>query len=283
MKPVKDTKRSERLTFAILVLIGLGLLLLPHRLTRGLQVAFFRCAGGPFKTVRVMSLSSSQHTALDVVDRKQYQDVIKENRQLHNQLANLNEQLVRFHETVNTLQGIRSDPAWQRIGLIQADAVVASSSHTLIINRGKRDHVRTGQFVVCHNAVIGRILEVSTSQAIVQLITAPDSRLPVSVYNAETTHRSIGIMVTHKNGQIKLPLISRKYIFQVGDPVCINPQPGVLEVPIIVGRIQDIDVDTKNALLWDMTIEPACDTAAITEVHVLIAQPPDTQPDERGQ
>jgi len=51
--------------------------------------------------------------------------------------------------------------------------------------------------------------------------------------------------------------------------VYAKKKPGVLDVPIIVGRIAQCKADPKNPELWDLTVEPACKIDALAGVYVI--------------
>ena len=45
---------------------------------------------------------------------------------------------------------------------------------------------------------------------------------------------------------------------------------GLLETPRIIGRISKCVIDEDNPVVWDITVEPACDLNTIVDVTVIV-------------
>ncbi len=57
------------------------------------------------------------------------------------------------------------------------------------------------------------------------------------------------------------------------DMVFAQERPGVLDTPMIVGTVLQCKIDQKNPLLWDITVQPACDIEKLKKVDVIIMNP----------
>jgi cell shape-determining protein MreC len=53
--------------------------------------------------------------------------------------------------------------------------------------------------------------------------------------------------------------------------------PGLLNAPIIVGRVARCERNAESAVLWDVIVEPVCDMERLNDVVVIVMNP-DKQP-----
>ena len=60
---------------------------------------------------------------------------------------------------------------------------------------------------------------------------------------------------------------------EAGDRVFACSKAGILEVPMIIGRVKNCDLNNDNPLLWDITVAPACDLSKVKDVAVLLLNP----------
>jgi hypothetical protein len=59
----------------------------------------------------------------------------------------------------------------------------------------------------------------------------------------------------------------------VGREIIAQKYPGFLDCPMITGRVQESQRNDQNALLWDITVRPACDVAMLPSVTMIIMNP----------
>jgi hypothetical protein len=53
----------------------------------------------------------------------------------------------------------------------------------------------------------------------------------------------------------------------------VRPSPGFLDSPIVAGRVAQAERNEQNALLWDITVTPACDIQMLPSVMVIVNNP----------
>ncbi len=46
-----------------------------------------------------------------------------------------------------------------------------------------------------------------------------------------------------------------------------------MDCAMISGRVSECNRNAKNALLWDITVQPACDVAMLGSVMVIVMNP----------
>ena len=72
-------------------------------------------------------------------------------------------------------------------------------SQFFIIDKGRQDGLEVGHGVICSGGIVGKISEVKTNIAFVELVTNPTFRLLVKVENDPLPHALIGCVQTSKN------------------------------------------------------------------------------------
>ncbi len=259
----KRIKVTRRMLFTWLMLAGFILLLCPQGLTSRLQLVFAGVFHLPLRLGRGISLSvNARHPAGDRFERKE--------AQYQNYIANLEAELEQERLKAEKLSGLRSRRALEGAYLVYADVITASVdglSGELIINRGQRDGLGAGQFVLGDNSIIGTIFEVDAGTARIRLITDPASRVEVKIAGIYRIMRGVG------RNSAKIQMLSREHKVKVGDDVFARKKPGLLDIPMITGRITRCRVDEEHPLLWDITVEPACAMEMLNNVAVIIMNP----------
>ena len=267
----RKNRVPERVLFVSLLLTGLIFLFAPQRLTNKFQFAFVRVFCWPLTVGRDISLSaygfmaSAEGSHQDVVSRKRYD-------KLHNHLANVTEWLKQERHKVQKLSGLRNRTVWQGVRFVLADIITSTIDglHSeLIINRGEKDGLAVDQFVLANESIIGTIYKADTRTARVRLITDPASQIAVKI---EGLNKDRILQGTGDNSA-KVKLVPTKYRIEVGEVVHAQKKPGFLSTPVIVGTVAQCESNKDNPLLWDITVKPACDIEALTDVSVIVMNP----------
>jgi len=257
--------------FISLLLAGSIFYFAPQRLTNKLQFAFVRVFCWPLSVSGDISLAASgllasaQGSPEDVVSRERYD-------KLHNHLANVTEWLKQERQKVEKLSGLRDRPVWQGVNFVLADCITVSVDGLggeLIVNRGVEDGLTTGQFVMANDGIVGTVVEVGTRTARIRLITDPASKIAVKIDGLEAER----IMQGCGNNSAKVHLVPKKHKVKTGEAVCVQKKPGFLSIPVIAGTVGKCESNKDNPLLWDITVEPACEMAKLTEVAVIVMNP----------
>lgn len=266
----KWTNLSKRMLFAYCTLGGLIFLFTPAHVTSRLQLAYASLFRVPLSTGRTWTLASRTPAAAETATSKDYAKLLADNQRLRNDMANLQAQLKEAGGKIDQLARLRTKREWDRMGFLPAGVVtVVSPGRTeLIINAGRHEGVAVDQFVMAmsDHSLIGRVCDVSLHTARVRLISDPASRIPVEIGSTGIQ----GVMEGRGGGSAKVPLVSTKRAVAQHDPVYIRKEPGVLDVPIVAGRIAECRKDPDNPLLWDITVHATCDVATLERVAVVV-------------
>jgi len=251
--------------FTWFTLAGFIFLFAPGNLTNKFQFAFHRIFRWQLSIGRNISLSAGTRQPLrekDVVSRDEYKRFL-------NHLANVVQQRDDEHEKVKKLSRMRNMPTWERMGFVPADVITVSINELrseLIINRGQDDGLAKDQFVLADNSVIGTIADVDAHTARVKLFTDPTSNTAVRIGNTDSLMQGSG-------GNLA-GISMAKYKVKVGSEVMAGKKPGFLDTPMIIGKVARCEHNAEP-LLWDITVEPVYNIQKVTNVHVIVMNPPE--------
>jgi len=268
---IRNNRVPDRVLFISLFLTGLIFLFAPQKITSKFQFAYVRIFCRPLSIGRDISLSahgfmaSAKGSPEDVVSRVRYD-------KLHNRLANVTEWLKQERHKVQKLSGLRNRTVWQGVEFVLADIITSTVDglHSeLIINRGDKDGLAVGQFVLANESVIGTICKVDNRTARVRLITDPASQIAVKI---EGLNKDRILQGTGDNSA-KVKLMPTKYRVEVNKVVYARKKPGFLSTPVIVGTVAQCESNKDNPLLWDITVKPACNVELLTDVSVIVMNP----------
>ena len=258
----KHIKVSRAMLFTWFMLAGLILLIAPQKLTSKFQFAFARIFQLPLSVTRTLSINAGkQQSAPDVVSRDQY-------NQLQNHLANVRAQLEIEHKKVELLTGMLDRLPLEGAKTVIAYVITASTESTknqIVINRGEKDGLAVGQFALGDNSVIGKVSEVDARFAWIKLLSDPGLKIPVKISGLGADY-----ILSGNGTSAKIRLITTKTKIETGQEVYAAKQPGILDTPVILGKIGEYKEDQDDPLLWDITVEPVCNIEKLKTVVVII-------------
>lgn len=257
---------SRRMLFTWCMLAGLILLIAPQKITNKFQFAFTRIFRWPIKVGNNISLATSQQEPfIDQLGRSEVQ--------YRNQIDYLQQELKQAYQKIEKLSGVRNKFPLTIANLAPADIIkktINNSEGKLIINRGKTNGLKVGQFVMEDFCIIGEISDVDADAARVKLFTDKTSSVAVTIGELNVPRHMQGI---GNNSATIIPQISTTNSIKVGDKIFVQKKPGFLDVSMIAGIVTQHERDDKEPSVWDITVRPACDIAKIDEVTVIIMNP----------
>ena len=263
----KQIRISRKMLFAWFTMVGLIFLFSPQNLTSKFQFAFARIFRFPLSIGKNISLSSHTEQPIgDVVSRREY-------NKLQNHLVYLTEELLQKQKKIEALSGLRDRlSTLEGANVLPADVIKTSIDglHSeFIINRGDDDGISKEQFVLGDNSIIGRISDVSARTSKVKLITDPGLNLAVKITGLDVDM----LMRGNGNNFAKIKLQKIKSKIKTGDVVSVQKTRGFLGAAMKVGTVTECTRDDDNPLLWDITVEPACNLETLNDVAVIIMNP----------
>ena len=249
--------------FIWLMLAGCILLFTPQSLTGKLQLAFVNVFRWP--------LSLGGNVALTARTQQPYADSLGSDEvQLRNNIAILQKTLEQQRKKFQDLSGLYNTYVWEGVDFASAGVITRTLDgphNELTIEYRKKKGLVEGQYVLGDKSIIGTISEVLPQMRIarVKLITDSMSRIPVLIAGVPT------IMKGCDGHFAKIEDLKQKV--DVGKEVFALRKVGFLDAPIIAGRVSRCERDDKEAVVWDVTVVPACDIERLDDVAVIIMNP----------
>ena len=150
--------------------------------------------------------------------------------------------LIRLKQLENDNKRLREILSLQRLSDSESISASVISRKTgswwrqIILNKGVKDGVEVGSFVVGPGGLLGRVNNTSFFTSSVTLLTSPESKIGVWVESTQ----SHGLLVGSGNDYPKLVFYSRDVGIEVGDFVLSSPASTLLPPNIPIGIIQSI-------------------------------------------
>ena len=250
--------------FTWCMLGGLILLFLPKGLTGKMQLGFERVFRWPLSVGRDFTLTASSGQMLrDTVPRIEYE-------RLENYLNNLDATRWRELERYKKLYGLYTDPVWEGTDFALAKVITANVEGELTIDYSRNIALVKGQFVLNNNCVIGKISDASAGTAHVKLFTDQKSAIRVQIGKLNFPMLLMG----KGDGSAMIPHVSTGHKIKVDDIVFASDAgTRFLDAPVMIGKVARCVKSRTNPLVWDITVEPACDLKDLVDVAVIIKKP----------
>ena len=137
----------------------------------------------------------------------------------------------------------------------------------IILNKGVKDGVEVGSFVVGPGGLLGRVNNTSLFTASVTLLTSPESKVGIWVERIQ----SHGLLVGLGNDYPKVIFYNKDVDIEVGDFVLSSPASTLLPPNIPIGVIQSVDPELKGqktANLFLLAKPQAIDWVQILKVKI---------------
>ena len=258
----KQIRVSRRMLFTWFMLAGLILLFAEQDFTNKFQLAFAHIFRWPLSIGGNISLTAPARQPLrEALDRK--------GTQYQNYIANLEETVIQQRKKFEKLYGLYNTYVWEGVDFALADVIPAAIDgprNEITIDCRKNSNLVEGQFVLGDESIIGTICDVLSRTARVKLFTDSTSRIPVKIGIGELK----AIMKGCGDNTAKVEMLKRKV--KIGENV-FALSPGFLDAPMIIGKVSRCETNHKSPLLWDITVEPACDIEKLEDVAVIIMNP----------
>lgn len=261
-----NIRLTKPMLFTWLLFAGFILYLTPQSITNTFHFAFMRMAAPLLNFSRsVESLSST------VVENPEPEKFVSrgEYTRLENARENLKAELLEMRRRLDAVTKVKNRfPALEGAAFVNADVIAVTHNrlgHRMTINRGRDDGIREGLYVLADNCVIGTIDQVSQAAATLKLMTDPGMKMFV-----QTEKGVAGIMNGAGRDACRVQLGAK---VPVGQSVFAGKRPGMLDTPIVIGRVTECRSGSVP-LLYELTVRPACDYDKVDNVSVLVMSPP---------
>ncbi len=261
---------SDGARFGLLLCVGVILLILPRDRTQYVNFAFARTFG---PLLRIGRTFEAYRAAMPHPD-EQYV-LREEHNKLWKNYNNLHAQLLKLQSDFEKLAKVRSGLPRFFGGLVMAEVVGGGLTQELLINKGQTDGVRVGYYVLSpdQNSVVGVVRDAADQMARVRLLTDANQSIAVRI-RREGAPLDVGALMVGngKRGGV-IAMVEREKDIRVGDAVYAAAWTGILETPMIIGQVSDVQPDEESPLLWKIGVQPAENAGTLKTAAVIVPQP----------
>ena len=200
-----------------------------------------------------------------------WKNVRSENRHLRDEVQRLRVESLVVRETSEENQRLRRLlDLRERMPLAAVSGEVIGREwggwvRSLTVNRGRSDDIPRLAAVISPDGLVGRVVDVRSGAAVVQVLIDPASTIGAHVLRTRTP----GIVEGDPRGTLRFKYMARDGAgLQVGDILVSSGQSGVFPRGIPIGRVRAID-DRGSALFHYAALTPAVDFGRVDEVLLL--------------
>jgi rod shape-determining protein MreC len=206
-----------------------------------------------------------------------YGDVKADNERLRERIEELEGDAVEGREAQRQLEEIEASsglPVSSQIPTVLARVVsgpVSNFEHTVDINRGSDAGIKTGMPVVTGAGLVGTVVQVTRTRAVVELLTAPTFEVGIRL----VTSGDVGVARGSGEGD---PLVVDEGIdpkVEVPDDEPVSTSGidrSIFPADVPVGRVVEAEL-ASNQLTQVLRIEPFADLDNLGYVRVLLWEP----------
>ncbi len=231
----------------------------------------------------------------DIIDQDdEYNDLLRKYENLLIELNNTKSEMAYQQRHIEELANIRNEFSFGRATLVRAHISAEDTSisrKNKIVNRGSRDGVRPGLFAlatcetyeesntsenptatVWKSAVAGKIISVSLTSSAIQMLNDPAFSETVIIKSGrgrQDSFESEGVIYCDGKGNIKVKHVETNCPVKPGDPIFLKASEKTMPIDIIIGYVSNCDYNPDNAVLWNITVQPAVNLSDIKDVIIV--------------
>jgi rod shape-determining protein MreC len=194
--------------------------------------------------------------------------------ELQAQIIELQQQLSEYQILSALLDFARAYPEYQYVGASVIGRDPSPFVKYIQINRGSNDGLRRGMPVVTQQGLVGRVVQITASAALVQLITDPGI-----VINVELEPERIeGVLSGSITGDISLDFIPQEARVEPGNLVLTSGLGGNFPPNILIGQVTSVRSQDYD-LFQSASVQPVVDFEHLEIVLIITNfQPIDISP-----
>lgn len=232
--------------------------------------------GGVFKPVREASNKISEKVDTKIKMFTNAEDYYKENKELKDQISDLNEKLIDYEnakteiEELRKFVGIKEDnatyelsPPCNVIGRVTNDPF-----GSFIIDRGSKDDIEVHDAVVTGDGLVGVVVEVADSYSIVRTILSPEVSFGGICVESKNTGIIEGSVDNAASGLCRMIYINKDHTIKQGDLIVTSGNSGNFPQEYVIGTVEETGID-DNGLSAYAIVKPSVDILNVTSVIVI--------------
>jgi rod shape-determining protein MreC len=233
--------------------------------------------GTVFNPIRQFSNAISDKVGLVIdlfLDSEKY---VEENRQLREQMSDLNKRLTEYEDMKSEIEDLRKfigikeenddfilSPPCSVISRVANDPYGA-----FVIDRGSRDGISLYDPVVTAEGLVGIITEVANTYSTVRTIFSPELSIGGLCVESRDTGIVEGSLAYAEKGQCKMIYIDKENKIKEGDLIITSGNSGQFPQGYVIGNVKETGIE-ESGLTSYAVIEPAVNPKEINNVMVII-------------
>jgi rod shape-determining protein MreC len=227
------------------------------------------------KVVQALTITILAPVQKGISAASQFWDVYLQNRRLRQLTTELSleNQLLREAQLENLrLRQLLSFQQRQKLTSIMLAEVVAREPtrqmNSILIGSGSVRGLQTNMSVVTSQGLVGRVVEVHPTTAIVQILL--DRNCPVSAMIQRS--RVSGILTYEEGTVFHLKNVPWRMDVVEGDMVISSGLGGIFPKGLLLGRVGEV-LSSPRKLFKEIVVEPSVDFNSLEEVFILLDTP----------
>lgn len=184
----------------------------------------------------------------------------KENATLKDQVNALQAEVAQLSEAKKENEQLRNDLGFKVANKFTYEATEviafdpASLRGTVIINKGTKSGLKRGMAAISEGFLVGKIIDVTENTSKVQLVTDPESAIPVTLQGINTN----GIAKGEIGFGLTMEKIPQGEQIKAGDLVISSGLGGELPKGLILGKVEKV-TSQENSLFVNAEVRPSAD------------------------
>lgn len=220
----------------------------------------YRLAGLPGSGIRALTIAFADRKLLTEQNQRLREDLLLANARL-NRMASVAEQNERLKGLLDTQHSLDLNVQLARVVGVDLGAY----QQRLVINLGARDGVRAGQPVIDAHGVMGQVVQVLPTTAVVMLVTDPAHAIPV--VDERSGLRTVAYGARDGDG-IVLPNVPLAADVRVGDRLLTSGLGGRFPPGFPVGKVANVGLG-DSGMFRVAEVQPAADVDRSDDVLLL--------------
>lgn len=262
----------------ILCMIALFTGIMLYSVTRGgNEIGGERFFVKVFEPVWILAENTSQSVKKYINICLDAESIYEENKRLHDEIGNLNKQLVDYENTKDELQELKKFVGIKEenpdFTLSHPCSVISHITNdpygSFVIDSGSSDEIELYDPVVTSEGLVGVITSLSTDYSIVTTILSPDVSIGAIGLESKDTGVIEGSPLYAGESVCKMIYIDKDAnTLRTGEYIVTSGEGGLFPKNYPVGKVKSIDIE-ENGLSAFAEIEPFVDFSHITSVMVI--------------
>lgn len=196
-----------------------------------------------------------------------------ENEQLHQANAELKAQIADLREVATASEQLRAQLSFGQKSHLKsqgADVIAYQPDdirRLILINKGSRDGVKSGQPVMVAGYLIGVTKDVFNTTAEVMLVTDPDFR----ALTVTQSSRAPGIVKGFASNNVAMERIPQNHVVQTGETIITSGLDGSFPIGLPVGEVAEIQ-PSAEAIFQTARLKTPVNLGQLRVVSVLTGE-----------